>query len=190
MRVRSAQIAAVVAALAVAGGGMAARAAGVESPAIQAPGAIAVLRNASGAALGRVLIVEDHGRISVRVKAGSLSPGFHGFHVHAAGACTAPDFTSAGGHLNPAGKSHGVHGGDLPVLLVNSDGKAQMRVRTDALTFANLFDADGSAVIVHAAPDNYANIPARYAATGPDAATLATGDAGSRVACGVVERRA
>ena len=70
--------------------------------------------------------------------------------------------------------------------MVNADGKAKAKFKTDRFRVADLFDADGSAVIIHANPDNYANIPTRYVAT-PDTATLATGDAGARIACGVVE---
>jgi superoxide dismutase, Cu-Zn family len=124
-------------------------------------------------------------------------PVGHGFHVHATGTCdpsipagqTSP-FTSAGGHFNPTGATHGSHAGDQPVLLVNADGTATARFATDRFGVESLLDADGSAFIVHAAPDNYANIASRYSAAGvpgPDAATLTTGDAGARVFCGVIE---
>jgi Cu-Zn family superoxide dismutase len=80
----------------------------------------------------------------------------------------------------------------MPLLLVNRDGTAQLRFPTDRFTVEELFDADGSAIIVHAAADNYASIPTRYHSHtedtfGPDSATLATGDAGGRLACGVVD---
>ncbi len=61
-------------------------------------------------------------------------------------------------------------------------------VRTDHVSFERIFDSDGTAVIIHAGPDNFANIPTRYSATGADAATLGTGDSGGRVVCGVVRR--
>ncbi len=158
----------------------------------------ATLRDASGAVLGTVWLQEAAGQINVRAVVSGFAPGFHGFHIHAAGICdpriptgqTSP-FTSAGGHFNPSGATHGAHAGDQPLLLVNSDGTAMARFASDRYTIASLFDADGSAFIVHAAPDNYANIPTRYVAAGvagPDASTLATGDAGSRVACGVIQR--
>ncbi|HUR00996.1 MAG TPA: superoxide dismutase family protein, partial [Nonomuraea sp.] len=86
------------------------------------------------------------------------------------------------------GHGHGVHDGDLPSLLVNRDGTARMSVRTDHVSFARLFDTDGTAVMIHLGRDNFANIPTRYSATGPDAATLNTGDAGGRTVCGVVRR--
>ena len=94
-----------------------------------------------------------------------------------------PDFTAAGGHFNPTDASHGDHAGDLPTLLVNEDGTGMLAAATDRFSLADLRDADGSAVIVHELPDNYANIPDRY--TPPaDEETLSTGDAGSRLACG------
>jgi Cu-Zn family superoxide dismutase len=100
-------------------------------------------------------------------------------------------FFTAGGHLNPGGTTHGHHAGDLPSLKVSGDGRATAVTETSTVTLAQIFDADGAAVIVHAGPDNFANIPARYSAAGvpgPDAATLATGDSGGRTACGVLVR--
>ncbi|MGH9165520.1 MAG: superoxide dismutase family protein, partial [Acidimicrobiales bacterium] len=75
----------------------------------------------------------------------------------------------------------------------NADGQAQATFRTDNFTLAQLLDRDGSAVVVHAGPDNQANIPARYLQTpgdaaGPDAATLSTGDSGGRQRCGLTQR--
>jgi Cu-Zn family superoxide dismutase len=151
----------------------------------EGPEARATLRDPSGAALGTVrLATESGGKVSVRLAAGGLSPGFHGFHIHGIGICDGGTaFASAGGHLNPGGASHPAHAGDQPVLLVNADGTTVARFETDRYSIADLFDANGSAFIVHALPDNYANV-ARYGT--PDATTLATGDAGARVACGAI----
>ena len=128
---------------------------------------------------------------------------FHGFHVHTTGECdptTEVPFSSAGGHFNPDGATHGEHAGDFPVLLVKPGGRAEAELETRRFRLPQLFDGDGSAVIVHAGRDNYANIPAatptgaeRYHShtedvLGPDSATKATGDAGDRFACGVVRR--
>jgi Cu-Zn family superoxide dismutase len=152
------------------------------------PGAaVADLVGPSGAALGTVRLSERDGRIVVAARVEGLEPGFHGFHVHAVGSCVGPDFASAGGHLNPAGVSHPEHTGDMPVLLVNADGTATASFGTDRFRVADLFGRDGSAIIVHAGPDNYANIPTDRYDPDPDATTLATGDSGGRVACGVVE---
>jgi superoxide dismutase, Cu-Zn family len=148
------------------------------------------LVDAGGAEAGVVRLTTQGQSVIVRAEVEGLTPGFHGFHVHSVGECVAP-FTSAGGHYNPGATGHGSHAGDMPSLLVLDDGTAQLQFATDNFTVAELFDADGTAIIVHALPDNFANIPARYQSTtegtfGPDSATLATGDAGSRAACGVV----
>lgn len=154
-----------------------------------APGAaVARLQDAAGNRLGSVwFLPRGSGKLAIRVSASFLSEGFHGFHVHAVGKCEAP-FTSAGGHFNPKSTGHGSHAGDLPPLWVDTDGRGWMELQTDRFAAVDLLDADGSAIIVHAGPDNLGHIPVRYAPGGPDAATLATGDAGARVACGVVSK--
>ncbi len=109
-------------------------------------------------------------------------------------------FFSAGGHLDiaraagepdttvlpvaPAPKNHGDHAGDLPPLLAGADGVAAASFTTDRFKISKLTDADGAAFVVHALPDNLAHVPDRYGAA--DAVTLRTGDAGGRVACGVL----
>lgn len=148
----------------------------------------AALVDAAGRSIGGVRF-ERRGRgraLQVTVSVRNLSPGFHGFHVHAVGRCDGPGFMTAGPHLAAAGAGHPAHAGDMPVLLVASDGRAQARFTTDRLSLAALRDADGSAVIVHALPDNYANIPTDRYEPDPDAMTLATGDSGPRTACGAV----
>ncbi len=133
---------------------------------------------------------------------GKLTPGAHGLHVHAVGRCevnsVAPnggapgDFLSAGGHLQaatPAG--HPNHAGDLSPLQVRPDGTALLVTTTSAFTREQLLAAPGTAIVIHAGADNFANIPAdRYqqinGAPAPDETTLAAGDAGKRVACGVI----
>jgi Cu-Zn family superoxide dismutase len=162
------------------------------------------IRGADGAFVGTVTFQSStRGTVLVIVHVSGLTPGFHGLHVHTVGVCdpTTTDsagnpapFLSAGLHFNPASGGHGDHAGDLPALLVTSGGRATAIVETDRFTTASLRDADGSAIIVHALPDNLANIPTRYVSSttgqpGPDAATLATGDSGGRVACGVIARR-
>jgi Cu-Zn family superoxide dismutase len=154
--------------------------------------AVAVLRDTTGQTVGVVVLRERHDKVSVSAAVRHLAPEFHGFHVHAVGECT-PPFTSTGGHFNPGGVGHGEHAGDLPSLLVNEDGRGELRFVTDRFSLGDLFDGDGSAIIVHAGRDNFANIPSRYHSHaydtfGPDPDTLATGDAGARAACGVVRR--
>ena len=155
------------------------------------------LFNAEGDRIGRAKLkpVGD-GETRVQARITEAVPEFHGFHIHEIGECdpnaTGGPFMSAGGHLAPGGQSHGAHAGDLPSLLVMEDGTARLEFVTDRFELSDLKDDDGSAVIVHAGRDNFANIPPRYVSTtsgqpGPDAVTLATGDAGGRYACGVVK---
>ena len=200
--IRARRIAAAATTMALVGAGLATQPASSQVPPTPAK-ARAVLKDAAGAERGAVLFTQLAGAVRVQVVATGLSEGFHGFHVHAVGDCTpgAGPFTAAGGHLGsgaPLNQSHSSHDGDMPLLYVSADGVARASFRTDNFTMAQLLDADGSAVIVHAAPDNYANVPtdaARYRKapfgptdTGPDAATLATGDSGGRQRCGVVQR--
>lgn len=148
------------------------------------------LRNAGGDDIGTVKLVQEGDAVNLKIKVdGSVSPGFHGFHVHAVGACAAP-FLSAGGHYNPGGATHRDHAGDLPVLYIDADGEAQARFSTDRFALDDLFDADGSAFVLHANPDNYANLDLIPGLPyGPsNALTLATGDAGGRIACGIIEQ--
>ena len=156
--------------------------------------ATATLRNAAGERVGNVFFKQRgrDGTVVVFGRARDLPAGFHGFHVHMTGRCNPPDFTSAGGHYDPEGTTHRDHAGDMPSLLINGDGDGFVGFATDRFTISKLLAGDGSAVIVHAAADNFANVPDRYRSPasppegGPDAETLATGDAGSRLACGVV----
>ncbi|MFN0069910.1 MAG: superoxide dismutase family protein [Chloroflexota bacterium] len=147
--------------------------------------AAAAMRDQSGALVGSIAFVQQNGSVQVRAEAWSIAPGFHGFHVHSVGSCQG-DFASAGGHLNRAPVGHAQHDGDMPSLFIQMDSSGSLRFETDRFTVADLFDGDGSAVIVHALPDNFGNIPTRYAPE-PDTTTLNTGDSGGRVACGVVE---
>jgi Cu-Zn family superoxide dismutase len=133
---------------------------------------------------------------------GKLAPGWHGLHIHDVGKCEANsvapgggapgDFLSAGGHYKGGGQGgHPNHAGDLASLQVRGDGSAMLVTTTNALDKADLLDGDGTAIIIHANADNFANIPPdRYKqADGtppPDETTLATGDGGKRVACGVI----
>jgi Cu-Zn family superoxide dismutase len=152
-----------------------------------------VLHNVAGDAVGRVSLRQSGDLVLVRAWVGSMTPGFHGFHVHTVGLCEADapagPFTTAGGHVTGGATTHGDHAGDMPSLLVTQSGWAYLKFVTDRFTLADLRDADGSAVMVHEGRDNFANIPTRYLSNGvpgPDATTLATGDAGNRAACGVI----
>jgi Cu-Zn family superoxide dismutase len=132
---------------------------------------------------------------------GELTPGFHGVHIHKTGRCesnsTAPtggapgDFLSAGGHFQAPGHSGMPESGDLTSLEVRKDGSGTLVTTTDAFTMDDLLTGEKTAIIIHAGADNFANIPRdRYTqingTPGPDEATMSTGDAGKRVACGVI----
>jgi len=166
------------------------------------PLARAELLNATGDSVGTVYF-EGKGhhaewvRVELALPAGAPGLGaFHGLHVHTTGVCTAPLFTSAAGHWNlELGATHGGHTGDLLSPLVGPDGVASARFETHRFDVNQLFDGDGSAVVLHAGVDNFGNVPInpenRYAdpnnwynaATG----TANTGDAGGRYGCGVVQ---
>ncbi|BAD60150.1 superoxide dismutase[Cu-Zn] [Nocardia farcinica] len=159
-------------------------------------GATAELKDASGASVGTANITEEGGHLVITVEARGLRPGFHGLHFHQNGACEpnsvaptggpAGDFLSAGGHLQVGNANSHPASGDLTSLQVRGDGSARLVTTTDSVT---LNDVKNRALIIHSGPDNFGNIPDRYqreGGAGPDDTTLATGDAGSRVACGVV----
>jgi Cu-Zn family superoxide dismutase len=149
------------------------------------------LRNADGAAVGKVTMTapSPSAPVAVRASVRRLTPGFHGFHIHAVGSCKAPTFMSAMGHLKAPDQAHADHVGDMSSLLAKRNRTATLRLTTDRFRLADLRDADGSAVMVHAAPDNFGAIPPRYAPEGPDQATRDTGDSGARVACGEIAAR-
>jgi len=125
--------------------------------------------------------------VTIQLQSATLTPGFHGMHLHTMGNCGDTGegpFTAAGEHIPPV-PQHPNHIGDFPAALVNNDGTAYVSFETDRFTMADLLDADGTAIIIHANPDNYANIPERYGT--PDEETLASGDSGPRIACGVLQ---
>jgi Cu-Zn family superoxide dismutase len=162
----------------------------------------AVIRNADGKTIGS-LRVEEQGRhkIKIVVSARGLPPGYHGLHVHKKGRCdpksldpsTGSPFFNAGAHFDLGAHSHPKHSGDLPNLLITADGTGRATIVTDRFRIRQLLDGDGSAIIIHALPDNQANIPKRYGEpggkTGPDAETRKAGDSGPRIACGVISKR-
>ncbi len=147
---------------------------------IPAGSAIARLRTAAGADVGRAVVSADAGRLRVAITAMAMPPGVHGVHVHTAGRCDAPDFATAGGHWNPGMTQHGTrntagpHAGDLPNLTIAADGTGSLSMMLPSGTIDGLFDADGSAFVVHAAADDLRTDP--------------SGNSGARIACGVFVR--
>jgi Cu-Zn family superoxide dismutase len=145
----------------------------------------AELRNAPGIVVGTATFTQVGSAVRIVLEVHDLPPGVKGVHVHEVGTCEGPAFTSAGAHFNPHERQHGAlnhprgpHAGDLPNLTVGADGKGRLESTTELLSLGpglgSVFDADGSAIIVHAAPDDFRTDP--------------TGNAGARIACGVIER--
>lgn len=168
----------------------------------------AKLVTVDGIKIGTVDFTTEHGHTDVRVRLSGV-PGldvFHGFHIHAnddptnGEGCVADPaalsnswFVSVDGHYNPTAESHAHHAGDMPVVYVNADGSVETWFRIDPIKPGDL---NGRVVILHAGPDNYANIPVgtaglQYTANSPEAtgATSRTGNVGDRVACGVISGR-
>lgn len=126
-------------------------------------------------------------RVEIKVRVSGLTPGAHGFHLHAVGKCE-PDFAAAGGHFDPgpssntdADANHPFHMGDMPNLVAGADGKASLTTTTTRVTLSpgpiSVFDADGTAIIVHGNPDQ--------GKTGEPKSGLS---GGPRVACGVIRK--
>lgn len=156
----------------------------IAQPGSLSPAAVADLKDATGKLVGRAFFYEGPRGMLMRIEVGGLTPGWHGVHIHEKGVCTAPDFASAGAHLNPGRKSHGLlhaqgaEAGDLPSFFADASGVARTSLFSDLISAkgsggrAALLDADGSAVVVHAGPD--------------DQSTQPTGGSGARVVCGVI----
>ncbi|WP_394730508.1 superoxide dismutase family protein [Altererythrobacter sp. GH1-8] len=141
----------------------------------------ATLSNSAGENVGEVSFTVKDEVLSLHLQAANLPPGESGFHIHTTGLCEGPDFKSAGGHLNPREREHGAdnpsgkHLGDLPNISIGENGDAEASIVVSdeaAAALLAIFDADGSAVMIHADPDDYKTDP--------------TGNAGSRIACGVI----
>jgi Cu-Zn family superoxide dismutase len=145
--------------------------------------ASAPLKDAQGKEVGSANLTQTPRGVLINIAVKGLPPGEHAFHVHAVGKCE-PPFTTAGGHFNPDTKKHGLlaadgaHAGDMPNLHIPQSGDLTIEVLNAAITLEkgkpnSVFDADGSALIVHAGSDDYKTDP--------------TGEAGGRIACGVVQ---
>lgn len=153
----------------------------------QAPGTahVSVLKAPSGATVGKVTVTGTARGVLVRIEATGLAPGWHGMHFHEKADCGDPAFKTAGAHvhattpvvhglLNPAAND----AGDLPNLYVAADGSATAEVYSTLVTLQggdtrpSLLDSDGSALIIHTAPDDYQTQP--------------IGGAGARIACAAI----
>lgn len=141
-------------------------------------GARATVLQADGADVGTATISTAKDGLTVTFDARNMTAGTYAVHLHTTGKCEGPKFTSAGGHWNPTGKQHGKdnpqgpHYGDLPNLTISAGGTGSVTFTVKGATMPELLDADGAAFMVHAKPDDYKTDP--------------TGDAGDRIACGVL----
>ena len=145
--------------------------------------ASATIRNAAGETIGLATFFESSGGdVTLTVDVTDLSPGLHGMHVHSVGQCAPADFTSAGAHFNPLNRKHGLqtsdgpHAGDLPNLVVDAGGRGHFQMTVGRFSLnsgaTRLLDSDGSAIVIHAMPD--------------DEITDPIGNSGGRIACGVL----
>jgi superoxide dismutase, Cu-Zn family len=152
------------------------------APRVQAADtASAVLKDADGKDVGRATLTDTPSGVLIRLDLTSAPAGDHAFHIHAVGKCEPPDFKSAGPHFNPDKTKHGLenpegpHAGDMPNIHVPADGTLSIEVLNVDVSLSGdsaLLDEDGSALVLHAGPDDYLTDPA--------------GDAGARIACGVI----
>lgn len=145
--------------------------------------ATAEMKGPDGKSIGTLTLTAEGEDILIQGELAGLTPGEHAFHIHETGKCDGPDFKSAGGHYNPENTKHGKieggsHAGDMDNLVVGGDGSVKIEVANGLVSLKKgedgfLLDDDGSAIVIHAKADDYKSQPA--------------GDAGGRVACGVIQ---
>ncbi len=141
------------------------------------------LMDSAGRSIGSAEISQTGPTLHIVAAVTGQSTGEHGIHFHAVGKCEAPGFTTAGGHLNPSAHQHGdlnpagPHLGDLPNINVATDGSGSLKAPLKGMPanlVAAMFDADGTAIVFHAGPDDYKTDP--------------SGNSGGRLACGILQR--
>jgi len=142
------------------------------------------LKNGEGKPVGTADLRQTKEGVLITLRLTALPPGLHAVHIHAAGKCEGPAFTSAGAHFNPLNMKHGLkntdgpHAGDLPDLLVNKDGQGRYEVLVQSISLGagklSVLDSDGKAIVIHATADDNVTDPA--------------GNSGDRIACGVIAK--
>jgi Cu-Zn family superoxide dismutase len=142
-------------------------------------GAPMPLINSAGQSIGTIRAWQTAGGVSFHIEATGLPHGVHGIHVHPIGRCDPPDFSTAGTHWNPLGRQHGFnnpqgpHAGDMPNITVAANGVLSETVVLPHATMAQLIDADGSSIMIHASADDYVSQP--------------SGNSGAKIACAVIQ---
>ncbi|RIX49647.1 MAG: superoxide dismutase family protein [Rhodocyclales bacterium GT-UBC] len=143
---------------------------------------LALMPTTGSKVTGRVTFARTGEKLRVVAEVSGLTPGLHGFHIHEFGDCSASDGGSAGGHFNPAGARHGSpdnamhHAGDMPQLVADASGVARLTAYLDGVSLADEAQGiRGRSVVVHAQADDFKSQPA--------------GNAGARLACGVIPMR-
>jgi Cu-Zn family superoxide dismutase len=159
---------------------------GQQTPAVGQNLARADFVGSQGQSLGSAALVGTPTGVLIQIRMQNVPEGQHGFHIHGTGKCDGPDFQSAGGHFNPTGAKHGfmptggAHAGDMPNVIVQSDGILNADIVLTGVTLGqganSLLKEGGTALVMHAGPDDYATDPA--------------GNSGGRIACAVIQRQA